>query len=83
MELPIILSPTCPRCGGDADPLLPAVSGFTQAVCVNDACDVFMWNPTESAATFEAKAQRIEVEEVVDEHGQERTIWRPGPSTTT
>lgn len=55
--LPTVAQPRCPRCG--QVPML-LVSG-TQAFCANDDCDVFQWNPNESAAQFEAKARTIDL----------------------
>lgn len=42
-----VLSPTCPVCGEGPAMVLPA---GTQAFCGNEACDVLMWDPTQSDA---------------------------------
>jgi hypothetical protein len=61
--------PTCPGCDEGPAMVLPA----WQAMCGNDSCPVLMWNPTETAEEFHAKAK--ELRSTTDESG--RITWAP------
>ncbi len=62
------LTPTCPRCHR---PPVILLGGGRQAFCGTDDCEVFTWDPMESAATFEADARPIQIIDSNrgDEHG--------------
>jgi hypothetical protein len=52
-----IRSPDCPRCG---EPPAIAISA-QQALCGNDACQVFCWSMLDDPETFEALAVTIDL----------------------
>lgn len=71
LDLAAVVQPVCPHCNEGPAMALPA----GQAFCGNDACDVFTWQLTEDAATFDRKAKHLEATE--DGHGG--IVWRPAP----
>lgn len=43
--IPKLLCPNCPLCGHPPEFVL---AGAVQAFCGNDACDLILWNPSET-----------------------------------
>jgi hypothetical protein len=54
----VLACPDCPFCGNPPAYILP---GHVQAWCSNEACEVWVWNPSKTQAENRADAGKIEL----------------------
>lgn len=59
-EAPAVKCPNCPMCGAEPPYIFPTMH---QAMCPNEACNVFMWVPWDTAAANLGDMHELEIRE--------------------